>query len=60
MRITLTVTQRNPAHTTFSIHINGGLSGSLILRNEEYGDFIDRVNPDKIYDEDRKRTETNE
>jgi len=50
MKITLTITDKNPVHIRFNVHINGGLAGNLTLRNEEYEDFISRVKPDKVYD----------
>jgi len=51
MKISVTIIERNPIHTTFRVFVNGGLSGKLILRNEEYEEFITRIKPDRIRDE---------
>jgi len=49
-KITITITKKTPVHITFQVFVNGGLSGSLILRNEEFDDFTERVKPEKIRD----------
>ena len=51
MKISLTITKKSPVHIGLRVHINGGLSGNLVLRNEEYEDFIARVKPERVYDD---------
>lgn len=50
MKITVTITQKNPAHITFDVFVAGARSGSLVLRNEEWQPFMEILQPDKIYD----------
>lgn len=51
MKISITITKKSPVHIGLRVHINGGLSGTLVLRNEEYQDFIDRIKPNRVYDD---------
>ncbi len=55
MKITVTITVKTPMHVTFSMFVNGGYSGSLILRNEEWEQFMSILQPDKIRDESIKK-----
>lgn len=48
MKIILTLTKKTPVHTTFQVFVNGGLSGSLILRNEEWEQFCELIKPERI------------
>lgn len=52
MKITLTITKKTPVHITFQVFVNGGLSGSLILRNEEFNQFCEIMQPDRIRDDE--------
>lgn len=49
MKITITIHQKSPVHTGLRLHVNGALSGNLVLRNEEYDDFVMRIKPERIY-----------
>lgn len=60
MIITITVTKKNPIHITFQVFVNHGLSGSLILRNEEWGQFMAILQPDKIRDNTDEQDEIQE
>lgn len=51
MKISITIKKKNPAHITFQVFINGGLSGELILRNEEWEQFMEILQPNEIRDE---------
>ncbi len=45
-RITYRITQKTPAHTNFSLWVNGGLictPGGLCLRNDEFDEFIKKL-----------------
>jgi len=46
MKITATVTDRNPVHSRLSVWVNGGLivnPGGICLRNEEVEEFMDHL-----------------
>lgn len=51
MKLSITIIEKNPIHTTFRVFVNGGMAGKLILREEECGEFITRMRPDVIRDE---------
>lgn len=54
MRITAGITQQNPVHTRLSVWVEGGLivePGGICLRNEEVAPFLERLQPDEIYDQ---------
>lgn len=51
MKISMTIFKKTPLHISFRVHVNGGLSGSLTLRNEEFEQFCEIIQPDKIYDD---------
>lgn len=50
MKISFTITNKTPVHISFSIHVNGGYAGSMTLRNEEWVQWCEITQPDKIYD----------
>lgn len=53
MKLTITITEKNPVHTRLSVWVNGGLitnPGGICLRNEEVGRFISRLDPDEVHD----------
>lgn len=50
MKITITIIKKSPVHITFQVFVNGALSGSLVLRNEEFSQFMEVLQPDKIRD----------
>ena len=52
MNITIRIKSESPSHTVLSIWINHGLSGTLILRNDEVEDMIRLLKPEKIWDTD--------
>lgn len=54
MRISITITSKNPVHIRFNVFVNGALSGELTLRNEEWSQFMEVLQPDKIYNNTRK------
>jgi hypothetical protein len=43
MRFRFVIDNVNPVHTRFRVFVNGGLSGSLILRNEEWNDWLNTM-----------------
>lgn len=51
MKITITVYRKTPIHIEFRVFVNGALSGSLVLRNEEFEQFMAILQPNKIRDE---------
>lgn len=51
MIVTVTITKKNPIHINFNIHVNHALSGSLVLRIEEWEPFLSLIQPDKIWDD---------
>lgn len=56
MRITVRK-KSNPAHTRLSIWVNGGLITDpfgICLRNDEVDEFIARLKPDLVTDEDER------
>ncbi len=40
MRYRFVIDTVSPSHTNFRVFVNGGLSGSLVLRNEEYSSWL--------------------
>ena len=52
MKITMRIEFENPVHSKISVWVNGGLSGDLILRNEEVEDMIRLLKPEHIWDTD--------
>lgn len=51
MKISITISRKTLSHIEFRVFINGTLSGNLILRNEEFAQFMEILQPDKIRDE---------
>ncbi len=51
MKISVTITRKTPVHITCRLFVNGGLSGELILRNEEWVQFMEILQPDVIREE---------
>jgi len=54
MRITINILKGNPAHITFDVFVNGGNSGTLILRQDEFHQFMEILQPDEIHDDKGK------
>jgi hypothetical protein len=52
MKITLTINKKTPVHITFQVFVNGALSGLLVLRNEEFEQFCEILQPDIIRDDE--------
>ena len=50
MKISITITKKSPVHINFQVFVNGALSGSLVLRNEEFRPFMAVLQPDIIRD----------
>ncbi len=50
MKITVTIMKKSPIHIHFNVFVNGALSGSLVLRNEEWEQFMAILQPEKIRD----------
>lgn len=48
MRITVKKENITPVHTTLRVWVNGALSGTLVLRNEEVDFIIGRLQPSEI------------
>ncbi len=55
MRVSLTVHHKSPSHVSFRVHVNGGLAGELVLRNDEYLDFVKKCDIDKVYGNEEER-----
>lgn len=56
MKISITITKKTPVHITFQVFVNGALSGSLVLRNEEWEQFMAILQPDRIRDDEYRPT----
>ena len=54
MKITINIIGGNPAHITFDVFVNGARSGELILRQEEFHQFMELLQPDEIHDDKGK------
>lgn len=50
MKITVQIEKKNPVHITFGLFVNGGKSGTLVLRIDEWSQFMEILQPDKITD----------
>jgi len=57
MKITIDILKGNPAHITFGVFVNGAKSGDLVLRQEEFHQFMEILQPDEIHD-DKQKLET--
>lgn len=54
MKITITITKKTPVHVTFTVFVNGARSGELVLRLEEWEQFMEILQPDTIRDESQR------
>lgn len=52
MKITVRKENQNPVHTTLRVWVNGALSGTLVLRNEELDFVLGRLQPESIEEPD--------
>lgn len=50
MKINIKIINGNRAHITFDVFVNGARSGQLILRQEEFYEFTDMLEPEEIDD----------
>lgn len=50
MKVSIQITKKTPVHIYFDVFINGARSGGLILRNEEWEQFMAILQPDTIRD----------
>lgn len=48
MKITLNIIKKSPSHIAFDVFVNSGNSGQLTLRNEEWEQFCEILQPDGI------------